>query len=326
MENLNLSKICQDLISDLPERQEEVILRRFGFGKFKERQTLEEIGKNFGITRERVRQIQEDAFSKIREKLENYKNVYKDFERYFLSFGGVKKEEILLQDLGQKKWEKEVYFLLSLDKKFKRYPEKREHFAFWALEGNFVERAKKNIEILSQKLREIGKPIPLKNLSFISLEKPALISLLEITKLIQKNEEGLYGLREWPEINPRGIRDKAYLALKKVKKPLHFTEITKLIEGAHLQTVHNELIKDERFVLIGRGIYALREWGYEPGFVKDLLIKILKEKGPLEKEKVLKEILRQRMVKENTVLLNLSNRKYFSRDPQGRYRLKPGLI
>lgn len=325
MKRLNFSKICQDLISDLPEKQKEVLSRRFGL-KGGERQTLEEIGKSFGITRERVRQIQEDAFSKIREKVKEYKNIFENFEKYLLRFGGIKKEDVLLEELGQKKWEKEIYFLLSLDRKFKRYPGKKEHYPFWTLEGDFVEKAKRGIEILCQKLKEFGKPLPLEKLNILSLEKPVLVSLLEMTKKIQKNEEGFYGLREWPEINPRGVRDRAYLVLKKFKKPLHFTEITRLIEGAHLQTVHNELIKDGRFVLVGRGTYALREWGYEPGLVKDIIVKILKENGPLEKNKILKNVLKQRMVKENTILLNLSNKKYFLRDPKGRYNLKPGLI
>ncbi len=325
MKTLNFSKVCQDLFSDLSERQKEVLLRRFGF-KNGERQTLEEIGKSFGITRERVRQIQEDAFSKMGKRLERYKKIFDDFEKYFLNFGGVRKENILLEQLGQKKWQNEVYFFLNLDQRFQRYPEKKDNFPFWALRGNFVEKAKERIEFICKKLQAIGKPLPFKELNFLSLPKPVLVSLLEITKRIQKNEEGLYGLKEWPEINPRGVRDKAYLVLKKVKKPLHFTEITKLIEGAHLQTVHNELIRDERFVLVGRGIYALREWGYEPGFVKDLIIKILKEKGPMEKKEILRQVLKQRMVKENTVLLNLSNRKLFLRDSKGRYGLRPGLI
>jgi len=325
MKKLNFSKICQDLISGLPKRQKEVLLRRFGFDG-SERKTLEEIGENFKITRERVRQIQEDAFSKIKEKIGKYQDIFENFEKYFLHFGGVKKEEILLEELGRKKWKKEIYFLLSLDERFKRYPEKKDHYPFWALEGDFVERAKRNTDVLCQKLKEIGRPVPFKNLNLQSLEKPDLISLLEITKRIQRNGEEFYGLKDWPEINPRGIRDKAFLVLKKNKKPLHFTEITKLIEGAHLQTVHNELIRDGRFVLIGRGIYALKEWGYEPGFVKDIIVKILKEKGPLEKNEILKDVLKHRMVKENTILLNLSNKKYFLRDPQGKYNLKPGLI
>lgn len=325
MRSLNFSKIYQNLISDLPSRQKEVIQRRFGFYSG-ERQTLEEIGKDFGITRERVRQIQEDAFSRIKEKFESYRKVVEFLEKYLLKFGGLKREDILLKDLGNGKWEREVYFFLNLDERFKRYPAKKDYHAFWSLKGDFVEKAKEKIEKLCQKLQEKGKPLKFENLNFLSLPKLHLISLLEITKRIQKNEEGFYGLREWPEINPRGVRDKAYLVLKKIKKPLHFSEITKLIEGAHLQTVHNELIKDERFVLVGRGIYALREWGYEPGFVKDLIIKLLKEKGAMDKKEILDYILKQRIVKPNTVLLNLSNKRYFIRDEKGKYKLRPGLI
>jgi hypothetical protein len=325
MEAKNLKKICQDLISDLPSRQKEIILRRFGF-KGKERETLESIGKGFGITRERVRQIQEDAFERMKRKIGKYKKVFSNFEKYLQKRGGIKKEDILLKELGSGKWQKEVYFLLTLAGKFKRYPEKKEHFCFWALDEDSVLKAKNAIKNLISKLEEIKKPVFFKDLNFFSLKKPVFTSYLEITKRIQKNKEGLYGLKEWPEINPRGIRDKAYLVLRKVKKPLHFTEITKLIEGAHLQTVHNELIRDGRFVLIGRGIYALKEWGYEPGLVKDVIIRLLKEKGALSKEEILENVLKKRMVKKNTILLNLSNRKYFLRDSKGRYYLKPGLI
>ncbi|KPJ56989.1 hypothetical protein AMJ49_03025 [Parcubacteria bacterium DG_74_2] len=325
MQRLNFRKICQDLTSKLPKRQKEIILRRFGLDGA-ERETLQAIGDDLGITRERVRQIQEDAFKKIRKKLENYRKIFSYFEQYLKKFGGLRRENILLKDLGDKKWGKEVYFLLTLDGKFKRYTEKKDHYPFWTLSKDFVSKAKKTIDALSLKLKEKGKPLELESLNFSSFEKPVLISYLQISKKIQENEEGLYGLREWPEINPRGIKDKAYLVLKKVKKPLHFTEITKLIEGSHLQTVHNELIRDSRFVLIGRGIYALKKWGYEPGLVKDVIIKILKENGPMKKNKILKNVLRRRIVKENTILLNLSNKKYFLRDSQGKYNLRPELI
>jgi len=154
-------------------------------------------------------------------------------------------------------------------------------------------------------------------------EERFISSTLEISKKIQKNSEDLFGLRDWPEINPRGARDKAYLVFKKAKIPLHFTKVAEFIEGALPQTVHNELIRDERFVLVGRGIYALREWGYEPGQVKDVILKILKdERKPLAKEEILEKTLKQRLVKENTIFLNLSNTKYFLRDSQGKYIVK----
>ena len=159
------------------------------------------------------------------------------------------------------------------------------------------------------------------------IEREVLNSFLEISKIVAKNEEGFYGLLEWPEIKPRGIRDKAYLVLKKAQRPLHFTEIAAQIKGAKVPTVHNELIKDERFVLVGRGTYALAEWGYFPGEVKDVILRILKEKKrPMTKEEILEEVRKQRIVKPTTVFLYLYNKKYFERDSQGRYRPKTAQI
>jgi hypothetical protein len=160
--------------------------------------------------------------------------------------------------------------------------------------------------------------------SEFEIEEGFLEKILEISKRIEKNKDGFYGLKEWPEINPRRLKDKIYLIFKEFQKPLHFEEIGRMIEGANLRSVHNELIRDRRFVLIGRGIYALREWGYFPGEVKDIIFKFLKEEGPLTKEEILERIKKQRMVKENTVLINLA--KYFERDEKGRYRIKTAEI
>jgi len=126
------------------------------------------------------------------------------------------------------------------------------------------------------------------------------LSYLEISKKIQPNREGVLGLIEWPEIKPRGVKDKAFLVFKKHGKPLHFTEVAKLIDKfdynmpnkkTYPQTVHNELIKDPRFVLVGRGTYALSEWGFVPGTIKDIITKVLKEKNePLHKDEVVKQV------------------------------------
>jgi hypothetical protein len=167
------------------------------------------------------------------------------------------------------------------------------------------------------------------------INKDIFNSYLEISKEIQKNPEGQFGLKNWLEINPRGVKDKSYLVLKKQGKPLHFTQIADLIKNLsflpqsqsqkeiHTATVHNELIKDPRFVLVGRGLYGLKEWGYTSGVVKDVIFKVLKEsKKSLAKEEVLRKVLKQRIVKENTVFLNLENKKYFLRDSQGKYTIK----
>ena len=163
------------------------------------------------------------------------------------------------------------------------------------------------------------------------LHNEALASYLEISKKIQATKEGKLGLIDWPEIKPRGVKDKAYLVFKKHNKPLHFREITTLIDQldlngqdkkTHPQTVHNELIKDQRFVLVGRGMYALSEWGYVPGTIKDIITRVLKEKPQLvSQEEIVKEVLSQRLVARNTVMINLNNKKYFKKDAEGKYFL-----
>ena len=323
MPNFNYQKVCQDLISGLSPRQKDVILERFGLPGG-ERKTLEAVGKKFGVTRERIRQIQDGALGEIKSKAGAYKAIFQNFKKYFQNYGNLKKEDILLKDLGQEKWQNQVYFLLSINSGFSRFGANKDFYPLWAAGASFPGRAQKIISLISRKLEEAKKPLSLKELAdFSSQSISALESYLEVSKKIQKNSEGVFGLKDWPEINPRGVKDRAYLLFKKTQSPLHFTKVADMIEGSLVQTVHNELIRDPRFILVGRGMYALREWGYEPGQVKDVISRILKtEKKPLTREEILNKVLKQRMVKENTVFLNLNNKKYFFRTPQGRYQIQ----
>lgn len=319
---INYQKICLDLISGLSQRQKEVILSRFGL-KTGRRKTLEAVGNDSGITRERVRQIENDGFLKIKPKLGKYQKVFQSFSQYLRRYGGLKRETILLEDLGGKKSQPQIYFLLTVSGNFERFAQDEDFYSLWAGNKEALNLAKKNISSILAKLREIGKPATLNKIrSSFPFKNETFSSYLEVSKKIQKNEEGFYGLKDWPEINPRGIKDRAYLVFKKVGKPLHFNEVAKMIEGGLVQTVHNELIRDPRFVLVGRGIYALGEWGYYPGEVKDVISKILKESGPLTKEEISERVLKQRMVKENTIFLNLSNKNYFLRNSRGKYQIK----
>lgn len=328
--NFNYPQICKELLNDLPQRQKEIILRRFGL-KTGQKETLESIGQDYGITRERVRQIEEDGILRLKPKLGKYQKIFQYFIAQLKATGDLRKEDILLEQLGNKKWKNQVYFLLTLEEHFERFGETDDFYSLWTINRSSLNLAKKVIDSFYNQLTQMNRPLSLKE---VTLPPPALhlrpspkravvSSYLEISKKIQKNSEGFYGLRDWPEINPRGVKDKAYLVFKKVKKPLHFSEVANLIEGALIQTVHNELIRDPRFVLIGRGIYALKEWGYEPGEVKEVILRILKEAGkPLTKEEILEKVREQRLVKENTILLNLSNKKYFLRNSQGKYFVK----
>jgi drug/metabolite transporter (DMT)-like permease len=114
--------------------------------------------------------------------------------------------------------------------------------------------------------------------------------------------------------------------MRKHGSPMHFREVAKAIEDTfgkktHVATCHNELIKDKRFVLVGRGIYALQEWGYKTGVVRDVIRDIIKKDGPMSKEDIIERVMKERYLKKNTILVNLQNPKYFKKNKQGLYAI-----
>ncbi|MDP2909577.1 MAG: sigma factor-like helix-turn-helix DNA-binding protein [bacterium] len=330
---INYQKVCSELIRDLPQRTADVIERRFGLNSAGERETLEHIGQSYNITRERVRQIENEGFNHIIPKLENYQEVFKGFDGAIESFGGLKKEEELLGYLGEGKENNCVLFLLTISKGLKRFQEDENYHSFWIKDEAIAEKAKKTVNFAIKGLEKQKRPVTLDELAKISEKEKenSFLSVIEISKKIKRNPEGFYGLANWVEINPKGIKDKAFLVFKKEGKPLHFTEVAKQIEKlpvngnkkVHTATVHNELIKDARFVLVGRGLYALTEWGYEPGVVRDVITKIIQgSKKPLTRDEITEKVMAQRFVKENTILLNLQDKSCFVRDEKGRYNVK----
>jgi DNA-directed RNA polymerase delta subunit/transcriptional regulator with XRE-family HTH domain len=338
MEKINYSQIYQKFTKGLSARTKGVFDSRFGV-KSNKTETLDSIGKRLGITRERVRQIEEVGFNFIRKNnKEALENIFNIFEDYFGSKGGFKREDIVLSDLGGTRNRPYVLFLLTIGEgRFSRVCGKKNHHHFWSTSNDSGKIIKEKLNSLVSEI-ENGRSLLSQGDMLASLavkhnlNQESLASYVEISKLIQSNKEGKFGLVSWPEIRPKGVRDKAFLVFKKEKKPLHFKQITGLIDKleynlpsqkAHTQTVHNELIKDSRFVLVGRGTYALAEWGYVPGTIRDIISKVLKEKKEaVSQEDIVKEVLAQRLVAKNTVLINLSNKEYFLRNSDGKYLLR----
>jgi len=94
-----------------------------------------------------------------------------------------------------------------------------------------------------------------------------LYSLMQAVKNLEQNPYGEWGKADWQEIKPKTVNDKIFLVLKHEGSPLHFTDIaTKINERkfdkkkANAATVHNELILDNRYILVNRGTYGLKEW------------------------------------------------------------------
>lgn len=337
MDKINYKQAYQKFTKGLSPKTKDIFDSRFGV-KTGEPETLEAIGKTLGITRERVRQIEEAGFNFIRKNnKEALDAIYAEFADYFEKQGGFKKEENVLEELGGKNQKPYVLFLLTLGEQFSKVCEKKDYHYFWSNIPDSQEKIKSTLNSLVSQMQKIGKPIPVKDFytelaSKQGLPESAALSYLEISKRIQPNKEGFLGLVEWPEIKPRGVKDKAFLVFKKHGKPLHFTKVAELIDDSdynmpnkktYPQTVHNELIKDPRFVLVGRGTYALSEWGYVPGTIKDIITKILKDKNePVHKDEVVKQVLSQRLVAKNTVLMNLNNKKHFDKDSDDKYSIR----
>jgi len=71
MEKKEVRQMAKKILSDLPPRQAEILRMRFGIGGDEEH-TLEEIGRKFGISRERVRQLEKKGINRLRHSREKF--------------------------------------------------------------------------------------------------------------------------------------------------------------------------------------------------------------------------------------------------------------
>lgn len=330
----------ESLLERLPIRSRDIVKLRFGIDDGRVR-TLEEIGKRYNITRERVRQVVGSVLTLIASHQE-YPEVVAIMQRIEQSLSeksGVMKVDHLVEKLaGKDKGEQGALavFLESLPVcGTEKESETREEVCF--LNGFLFSEWVEIHDTVVSILTEAKEALTLEDLygRFIKrvegFSKDRMLHFLLISKSIQQNVFGKWGLSQWSDIRPRGMREKAHLVLKTSARPLHFRDIAKLIDEyglhgtkkkkSHPQTVHNELIKDQRFVLVGRGIYALSDWGYKKGTVKDVIADILRDaSSPLTREEVVERVFKIRQVKKSTIVINLNT--YFSRTGKNLYTLK----
>jgi hypothetical protein len=335
--NFNPKHSVKKLLSSLPSRAQDVIRGRFGLNPQGEELTLEAIGKKYSITRERVRQIENYAINHIRRS-ENYaseKTSFDELKEIVRKMGGVIGEEELLDELGKEmQTKKSIHFLLTVGDEFQKIKEDAEFKHRWHIDKALAEKIHEALRNLYEKLGD-DEIIPeseivtsflehLKDISDEYKEDEILTRWLTISKSLGKNPLGEWGKSHSSNIKTKGVRDYAYLILRRHGSPIHFREVAKLISDvfkkkAHVATTHNELIKDNRFVLVGRGLYALKEWGYQTGVVREVIKEILEKNGPMTKSEIIEQVLKERYVKENTILVNLQNPKYFKKNKQGMY-------
>ena len=330
-------QVTKKLLSVLPDRAKDVLEKRYGLSKETDIYTLESIGQTYGITRERVRQIENYGLQSIQKS-----DVYAEFQGVFdelrdlidqLGAGVITEEELLNELTTDPATRNHIYFLLALGDPFYRSKENNAFAHRWYTEKKVAELVEKALETVHSTLERdelISEDDVLNRFreQLIDLadkqDEQILKRWLMISKQIGRNPLGEWGHATSPNVRVKGIRDYAYLVVKRHGSPMHFREVAGAIEElfqkkAHTATTHNELIKDDRFVLVGRGLYALTEWGYTAGVVKDVLRDILEKHGPLTRDEIIDRVRKERYVKDNTIVVNLQDANLFKRLANGSY-------
>jgi len=336
---VSIDKAIEDALNVVgQEREKEIISRRFGL--FDRKETLEQIGEMLGITRERVRQLEKAILIRLKiateeDKIPSVNAVERIIIRDLAENGRVGRvQDISARVVGKNestRYRPHIAFLSELSPKLTVVSENDDyHHAIGIGEHGDEKAVKKNVDEVVKTIKTNGEPIHIEALhDKLSYEHPNHVSGLATVSKKLAELKNVWGLTKWPTVNPKNIRDKIYVILADNGKPMHFSEIANAIKDSDFkrknvttQAIHNELIKDKRFVLIGRGIYALDSWGYNKGTVSDIITETLREAGePLHRDEIVRRVLKKRQVKETTILLNLQSKKEFKRVAKAVYSL-----
>lgn len=336
---IDLKSTIDSILSNIDaEREREIITRRFGL--FDRRETLEQIGELLGITRERVRQLEKSILIKLKSATENDKipavtEAEKRFVRELSEMGRVARVQDLADRLVGGKSDPldkaRVGFIAELSPSLAVVEANDNyHHSVGIAEYGDAKKIKSEVDKIVSAIKKHGQPMTIEELhEMLDFEHPNYVAALASVSKLLAHLGDYWGLVKWPTVNPKNIRDKIYVILKENGKPMHFSEIAKSIKGSSFkrkdvttQAIHNELIKDPRFVLIGRGIYALDSWGYNKGTVADIIADVLRNSPePLHRDEIVRRVLKSRQVKETTILLNLQSKPQFKRVAKATYTL-----
>jgi hypothetical protein len=338
MQSMQPKNITKELLSGLPDRVRKVLIDRFGLQGSGKGRTLEAIGKEYGITRERIRQIESGGIASVRESegYENHSRTLDELKKVIQELGSVLSETTILNTIPKSDAERNhVLFILTVGHHFTDKREDADFHRRWHVDGSLAE----SVENALVELYEAIDPsvlLPedefltqfahaLKSAGIKNRDEETMRRWLLISKRLGRNPLGEWGRTESPHVRIKNTRDFAFLTLKRHGSPMHFTEVAKGIRDlfkreAHPATTHNELIKDGRFVLVGRGLYALKEWGYAPGVVREVIRGVLERGGTLSRDEIIDRVKRERYVKDATIVVNLQHSE-FKRTPEGKYTL-----
>ena len=345
LSNKNIVKSFGDILDSLSLKEKNVIERRVWL--FTEKETLQNIGNSFkpAITRERVRQIEESWIKKIWRIIKStiLKDVQDVANKYLeLNWWIISRDKIITIIVKELNLESDVNAwileaIIQSDYDIKKSKQKlwcKIYFSMPYVEKKVIDQVYKEAQKILKKKKDVMKKIALYELISENVKTKDKLSLSFINSILDLYddlvfwEDELIGLTKWKILNPKTLKDKAIYIMKREKVPMHFVDLSNKItdllgKTVKVNTIHNELIRNNEFVLIGRWIYALKEWWFIPWTVLDVIINILDKKWePMSTEEITKEVLKTRNVKPTTIYMNLQNKNLIERVWRNYYQYK----
>jgi len=328
---VNFSQLMPRILGLLTTKEQDILGRRFSLNGIP-KETLDKIGKSYSITRERVRQIENVALKKLaRISMDPAMRTIFDLAyTILLKNGKIMSEDLLLSEMLKELNDPNIdanamKLAMRVSPKLVKQEKNQIFKPFWrALEvpvdkikiaiKDIVKLLKKeknvmSIDDIAKKLSDKYSKIMIQSLMFIHWEF-----------LVTKDKK--WGLKSWRFINPRSIKDKILIILKKEGHPLHFSKIIEYVlnkfESKKIvttQAIHNELIRQEEFVLVGRGLYGIKEWGLIAGTVCDVIKSVFEENSfePMKRQDIINKVLEKREIRIGTISLNLQKYPFFKR-------------
>lgn len=339
-----IEKSFEKIINNLSEKEKNVMIKRVWLNW--DRLTLQSIGNSFNpcITRERVRQIEDSWIKKIWRIIKNSELVIiqdKAKELIKLHDWLIWRTKLINHIIKELKLESNIntYIIETIIQAdydvLKSKPKlwTQIYFNSPSINKSLIQKIYKEWLKLLKKRKDVLNKIELynqikKNIWNDKLSIIFIDSVLDIFEDIIKWEEDLIWLTKWKILNPKTLKDKSIYILKKAKVPMHFIDIANKVteyiwSEVKVNTVHNELIRNDEFVLIWRWLYALKEWGFKSWAVIDVIVDILKKsKEALSTESIIKNVLKVRKVKKTTIYMNLQNKDIIERVWRNFYNLK----
>jgi hypothetical protein len=342
-----IDQIWVAALSDLGlDRRDLDILFERGLSTRSDAPTLGELGKQYGITRERVRQIESRAKEKAHKALRTNEMIatIELLARRIIDEQGMincrelaetmidihelqeqRCEETLPQILliaGEVKYNKILEVFVSL-----HIPKGLPQILYSHLYEQLHEAKVPMLET------DLGKSLD----SLLSKEDAEFNEqthlwkkVLEESRDFERVEKMYWGLTKWES----RVLDEIVMALREVKKPTHFKEITKLankrlekdrqttVRAVHAQLAHHQ----DLFIRTGPGTFGLREWDpdkpVQPIKYRTLIKQVLEEAGePVPPDEIYEKVNELRAAKESTVTMYLSMHDDFMIQEDGRYGL-----